>query len=123
MISKDSKEMLQYFFDLELNKFIKNGSTIGQLQKQQRMDECRIKMINFMLDYSNSIFFIKNTEKNGIASIMICIPNMEEKTDHITKFLITISPSCETFRVEKQLGYYTELKTNDIIIDYEKGRL
>ena len=124
MISQKSKNLLQHFFDIELLSFIQDNETIGGLQKKIRIEECRMNILNFIRGYPNSVFTIKNTEKDGISTMSIDIPNIEEDNDHISRFTIIVAISCETFKVEKQLGYLLKSKSSiELIVDFEKNKI
>jgi len=125
MIAKDSFILLECFFDVELEKFIQS-KTIGQLSKQSRIKECKEQIIEFMQSRPNSSFIIKNMMKdNKLSTMSIIIHNIEERNDHTKRYTITISASCETFKVERPLGFIeSENKENiKVEIDFEKSKL
>jgi hypothetical protein len=122
-ISKDSLKLLEYFFDIELEKFIQ-GETIGTACKYARLNECKEEIIIFIESHPNSIFLINNTEDKK-STMSLVIENIEEKNDHLKEYTITISESCETFKVTRQLGCVdSEIRKNiQIIKEFEKSRL
>ncbi len=123
MIAKDSLILLECLFDTELKKFVTSQKTYGQLSKQSRIDECQEDIINFMESKDNSIFVIKNTTKDKKSTMSIIVSNIFEKNDHSKRYIITISESCETFKVERELTYIENENTTQVIIDFEKFRL
>jgi hypothetical protein len=119
MIQSKSLRLLECLFNIEFDDFLHSNQI--QLSKQSKMDDCQNEVIFFMESRPNSIFIIMNSEKAKDSSMTIIMSNIEEINDHLKQFIITISESCETFKVERK-SEFPEGK-NQLIRDFERSKI
>jgi hypothetical protein len=119
MIQPKSLKLLECLFNIEFDEFLQSKQI--QLSKQSRMDSCKDEIIFFMESRPNAVFIIMNSEKAKDSSMSIITSNIDEVSDHLKQFIITISESCETFKVERK-SEFPEGK-NQLVKDFEKSKL
>lgn len=98
-ISKKALSMLNHLFNDEQTRVIQSSKGLGLLQKQSRILETKNMIYMFISSKEDAIFHIvTNDSKSGII-----INNTTNKNDHTKKYIITISESYETYKVDEIL--------------------
>jgi len=119
MIQKISLDLLYKLFDIEYSHFVMNKKgNIGILSKSAKAQECLKNILIQIESRKNAIFTITNSNNTGAILIsMVEVPN-----DHIQHFILTISESVETFKLEEVYGYDNNMRKS-ILIQFDKSKI
>lgn len=119
MIHKNSLSLLNRLFDTEYSQFVTNRiGGMGILSKSAKAQECLRNILIQIESRSNAIFTITNSNATGA----ILISTVEVPNDHTQYFILTISESVETFKLEEVLGYDSNTRKS-IVINFDKSKL
>lgn len=97
--------LLDLMESIEISKFTNGEPGLGFLQKQSRIQDTFKSILSYVqtVNFDNGVYSIVNSNRDGKThSMFITLVDEElEINDHTRYFLITISPSCETYKVEE----------------------
>lgn len=119
MINKKSLSLLNKLFDIEYSQFIiNNKGGMGILSKSAKAQECLKNIMIQIESRNNSIFTITNSNNTGT----ILISTVEVPNDHTQHFILTISESVETFKLEEVYGLEINPRKS-ILISFDKSKI
>lgn len=126
MINQDSLNLLDLMESIEISKFTNNEKGLGFLQKQSRIQDTFKSILSYVqtINTENGIYSITNTNRDQKTHSMFITLIREEEfdiNDHTRHFLITLSSSCETYKVEELNSH--ERVTKTIIKNFDPKRL
>jgi hypothetical protein len=102
MINNLSKQLLDKFQNLELERFIINKKPeIGTLAKQARIQKNFKSIYSFISTRENSICTINNADR----TLSINISTVEYDNDHVKMYLITLDETCETYQADRVISH------------------
>jgi len=109
MITQESRELLEKMCLLEEQVFIYKRGNLGTMSKQSAIKHNFNEIEVHVETHLNSRYKIQNTGENGKPTMAIFIDNIDDKSDHIKDYILTISQSSETFKVERII-YHEQFK-------------
>jgi hypothetical protein len=119
MIQKTSLELLNKLFNIEYSQFILGmKGNMGVLSKSAKAQECLKNIMIQVESRNNSIFTVTNNSGTGA----ILISTVEVPNDHIQHFILTISESVETFKLEEVHGFDNNMRKSTLI-SFDKSKV
>jgi hypothetical protein len=102
MITEQSKALLQKMCLLEEQVFIYGRGDLGTMNKQSAIKHNFLEIEIYVETHLNSRYKIQTIGNNGKCTMAILIDNIEDdQNDHTKDYILTVSPSSETFKVER----------------------
>jgi len=119
MIKRTSLSLLNKLFDIEYSQFVldKKGS-MGILSKSAKIQECLKNIMIQIESRNNAIFTICNSDGTGT----ILISTVEAPNDHTQHFILTISESVETYKLEEVHGIDCNIRKS-VLISFNKSKI
>ena len=105
IIKNNSKSLLNKLFDNELHRFSTIEINFGKIQ---RLRTNHLNIETFMKNREENSVFIIQVEDQNTA---VVIKAITEENDYINNYLLTISDSGETFKVDRILSSKTIYET------------
>jgi 2-hydroxy-3-keto-5-methylthiopentenyl-1-phosphate phosphatase len=118
-MNKETLELIRKLFNTEYSHFIKqHEGNLGILSKGAKIQECFKDVLVYIESRDNSLVIIRNSTN----SMIITVYPKYEINDHTKTYLITLSESSETFKVEEMASLDFNSIRKTILINFESNR-
>jgi hypothetical protein len=119
MINRETLELIQKLFNTEYSHFIKqHEGSLGILSKGAKIQECFKDVLIYIESRDNSLVIIRNSTN----SMIIVVSPKHGINDHTKTYLITLSESSETFKVEEVTSIDFNIIKKNVLINFEPNR-